>query len=102
LQFELRNIDASILSIKDFDFLRNQATQFTVLQDFFEFDGDYIMDVKYIPIRKVKQLIGELVIILQMKQELYIDHKETVISFYLLKHLHWDAYKKLDIQEGLL
>lgn len=102
LQFELRNIDESILSIKDFDFLNYQATRFTVLQDFFEFESDYVMEIKYIPIRKVKQLIGELMIILHTKKELYIDYKEVVISFYLLKHLHWEAYKKLDMQEGLL
>lgn len=102
LQFELKGIDESILSIKDFNFIRYQDHRFNVLQDFFGFKSEYVINVDYIPIRKVKQMIGELLMTLQMKKDLYINHKETVICFYILKHLYSEAYKKLDIRDGLL
>lgn len=102
LQFELKGIDESILSIKDFNFIRFQDHRFNVLQDFFEIKGEYVINVDYIPIRKVKQMIGELLMTFEMKKDLYTNHKETVISFYILKHLYSEAYKKLDIRESLL
>ncbi|KQL32313.1 hypothetical protein, partial [Psychrobacillus sp. FJAT-21963] len=68
----------------------------------FEFRIDYVLEINYIPIRKVKHLIGEILIALRLKQDLYSNYKETVISFYLLKHLYSEGYKKLNIRESLL
>jgi KAP family P-loop domain len=102
LQFELKGIDESILSTKDFNFIRYQDHRFNVLQNFFGFKSEYIINVDYTPIRKVKQMIGELLMTLEMKKDLYTNHKETIISFYILKHLYSEAYKKLDIRESLL
>jgi hypothetical protein len=101
LQFELIDVDESLLSLEDFKFIR-YPHQFNVLQDFFGFSNDYVLEINYIPIRKVKHLVGEILIALRMKQDLYSNHKETVISFFLLKHLYSDGYKKLDIRESLL
>jgi hypothetical protein len=102
LQFELKDIDESIISLKDFNFIRFQDHRFNVLQDFLGFSGEYVINFDYIPIRKVKQMIGELLMAFEMKRDLFSNHKETVISFYILKHLYSEAFKKLDIRDSLL
>ncbi|RKQ13972.1 P-loop NTPase fold protein [Ureibacillus endophyticus] len=102
LQFVMKEIDESILSIKDFNFLRYQDHRFNVLQEFFGFKGEFVVNVEFTPIRKVKQMISELLMTLKMKKDLYTNHKETIISFYILKHLYSEAYKKLDIRQSLL
>lgn len=102
LQFELKDIDESTLSLKDFNFIRFQDHRFNVIQDFFELRSEVVINFDYIPIRKVKQMIGELLMTFEMKKDLYSNNKETVISFFILKHLYSEAYKKLDIRESLL
>lgn len=102
LQFELQDIDESVLSFKDFNFIRLPNNQFNVLNDFFELREDYTIDINYTPIRKVKHMIAEILMTLQMKKDVYINYKDTVISFYILKHLYSEAYKRLDVRESLL
>lgn len=102
LEFELKDLEETKLAVKDFNFIKYQAHQFNVLQDFFGISSEYVLNVDYVPIRKVKQMVGELLMAFEKKKELHSNHKETVISFYILKHLYSDAYRKLDIREGLL
>lgn len=102
LHFELIDIEESILSLKDFEFIRFQDRRFNILRDFFEFKNECVLTIDYIPIRKVKQMVGEILLALRIKKDFYSNHKETVISFYVLKHLYPDGYKKLDFRESLL
>ncbi|MFD2130437.1 P-loop NTPase fold protein [Pseudogracilibacillus auburnensis] len=102
LQFELKDIDESILTLEDFKFIIFQEHRFNKLHEFFEHKTEYTLVINYIPIRKVKQMVKEILLILRMNKDIYTDHKETVISFFVLKHLYPDGYEKLDIQESLL
>ncbi|MEB2280042.1 KAP family NTPase [Lysinibacillus xylanilyticus] len=101
LQFELQHIDRSILSIDDFNYLTLQDFRFKILTEFFDFGNEYCLLIEYIPIRKLQHMISEIVLVLQQKKGLYSKNKETIISFYLLKHLFTDKYEEININESL-
>lgn len=104
LLFELKNLKQSVLKIQDFDFLRYSSHQENTLIRAFGLNSDYETSVyiDYIPIRKVKHLLQELVMTLEKKGKNYNDHKKIVIAFYIVKHMSWEIYEKLSIQESLL
>jgi len=102
LQFELQHIDKSILSIDDFKYLTLQNLRFKILTEFFNFSNEYSLKIEYIPFRKLQHLINEIVLALQQKEGAYSKNKETIISFYLLKHFLTDKYEELNIKESLL
>lgn len=101
LQIELQDIDKSILSVEDFNYLTIQETRFNILKDFFEFGKEFCLSIEFIPIRKVQHMINEIILALTQKKKLYSKNKETVISFYVLKHLFTDKYEKINIKENL-
>ncbi|MCG7336199.1 KAP family NTPase [Sporosarcina sp. ACRSM] len=101
LQFELQHIDESVLSIDDFKYLTLQSTRFNILSEFFKVGNEYNLSIEYIPIRKLQHMINEIVLVLQQKKKIYSKNKDTVISFYVLKHLFTDKYEEINIKESL-
>ncbi|AWK51611.1 hypothetical protein DIC82_11500 [Clostridium beijerinckii] len=95
-------IDKDILEMKDFDFMRNHAQmyRYNILKDEFGMDKELYMNILNFSVRSVEHYIFELNIIL--KDEEYKKEKETVISFFFIKHFLPDIYEKLNIENGLL
>ncbi|SKC90516.1 P-loop NTPase fold protein [Maledivibacter halophilus] len=99
---EENNIDKSILEIKDFDFMKDykQRNRYTVLRDKFQMNQELFLDFYNFSIRKVEHYIFELFVIL--KDEEYRKHKDTVLSFFLVKHFLPEVYKEINIEKGLV
>ncbi|MGE7911559.1 P-loop NTPase fold protein [Lysinibacillus xylanilyticus] len=107
VQFELQNVESSILSIKDFEFVMHQQYRFDILTKFFGFKNEdpYTLKFEYFPIRKIKNMIAELLSVINAKKDLFEKDeklKEVIIAFYLLKHLYPKSYKLINSKDGLL
>lgn len=90
------------MNLEDFRFLRDyvQEGRDKTLQEEFEINKVMYFKVSNISIRRVKNFLKELNNIIDHKE--YENYKETVISFFFLKHFMSTAYEKLNIEERLL
>ncbi|MEX3625012.1 P-loop NTPase fold protein [Viridibacillus arvi] len=98
--FELQNIDSEILSINDFDFVTQQEHRVLLNH---ENENQYSFKFEYFPIRKIKNMIAELLpAIKKGTYEKDPKYKEVIIAFYLIKHLYPNIYKIMDTKDGLI
>ncbi|MBM7558127.1 P-loop NTPase fold protein [Halanaerobacter jeridensis] len=102
LVFRENNFDEDVLMIDDFEFLKDyvQKNRNNTLQRVFGINKVVHFTITNVSIRRVKNFLDELYNIID--QEGYKDYKETVISFFFLKHFISTEYEKLNIEEGLL
>lgn len=102
LVFQENNFDKNIIQLDDFNFLKeySQKNRNNSLEKELGINKTMYFKLSNISIRRVKNFLKELNGIL--KYEEYENHKETVISFFILKHFISTEYEKLNIEEGLL
>lgn len=103
IQFVLdENIVRGTLNLNDFDFIKeySQQNRFNILRDELKMKKEIHLKLFNSSIRRVEHYIFELETIL--KKEEYQKNKETVISFFFIKHFLQDVYNKLNIENGLL
>jgi hypothetical protein len=104
IRFILKNesTDETILKIDDFYFLEKnfQQNRYTVLSKEFGLGMEIDSEFRNLPFRKVKNFYTEL--IRTLKTSDYLEYKDTVISFFVIKHFMPPIYEQLNIEEGLL
>ncbi|EHI99779.1 hypothetical protein CDLVIII_3205 [Clostridium sp. DL-VIII] len=104
LKFKLNesNIDEEILSLNDFDFLKeyNQISRFIILRDKFNFNELTISKLNNFSIRKIEHFIGEISIALN--DYVYSRAKETVIGLFFVKHFLIEIYRQFNVQFSVL
>lgn len=101
LKFELKELNTPLLEIIDFDYLKEQRHH-GVLYNLFKYEQEPIISVSFIPIRQIKQLLSEILFTLDNAEEQLIEQKQTIISYFILKHLYNEGYEKINIQQNLL
>lgn len=91
-------IDNEILKDSDFDYLWNyeQGSRYSIIEQKLGIKNIENLSIKCSSIRKVESYICELYGILQ--NENYSKYKETVISFFTIKHFLPQIYEQLNIE----
>ncbi|NRT87283.1 P-loop NTPase fold protein [Clostridium beijerinckii] len=95
-------IDNEILKDSDFDYLLNyeQGSRYRIIEQKLGIKNIENLPIKCSSIRKVESYVYELYGILQ--KENYRKYKETVISFFTIKHFLPDIYEQLNIEMDVI
>lgn len=101
--FQEQVIDQDILKVEDFNYLVQPIRSNYYFEKALGISQTGSFQMDYVSIRKVKNLVNELVIILKEK-ELYNnnEYKRIVINFYVIKHFFTTVYDQLNLEKGLL
>jgi len=99
--FQDQEIDLNILKLEDLNYLTMSTHTNYYFEKALEINLPVSLQMDYVAIRKVKNFIKELVIILN-ENKLYYENKREVINFYFIKHFFTTIYDQFNPGEGLL
>lgn len=101
--FQDEAIDKKVLKVEDFRYLTLPIHTNYYFEKALGMSHTASIRMDYVAIRKVRNFVRELAIILNEK-ELYNkkEYKHTVINFYFIKHFFTPLYNQFNIGEGLL
>lgn len=102
IRIELKKIQSSNLRIEMFDFIRILQFRNNFLLNHFEFLNNFRLNFAFISIRKTKNLIRELELVYDLKEDLFKINSDTVIGFFMIKHFLPEIYNKFDMSTNLL
>lgn len=100
--FDELHMDEIGIEKKDFDFLFRATYGEQFLEKIFGFSLHFSMETSHLPARKMKSFLEELKISLALDEFSAKENRNTVITFYFLKHFFYEFYQELSFQQDFI
>lgn len=97
--FDELNMAETGVEKKDFDFLFRVTYGEWFLEKIFGFSLQFSMEINHMAARKMKSFLEELKIMLKLDEFSDKENRETVITFYFLKHFFYELYQELPFKQ---
>lgn len=98
-----KKINQEVLNLEDFKFLQNyqQQYRFDIIKRKFDIEEPYLnVQRQYYSVRVIEHFIDEINLIIM--DEPYNHNKETVITFFYIKHFYSAIYEELEVAESII